>query len=70
MTDAARFVTKPYYAQVAVFDPSVPDSYPDWGDGLAEFVTARHGAAVATRADDVGDVEVAVVLGPDRQTAG
>lgn len=51
----------PLYAQIAIFDPDMPDAYPDWGDGEDEVVQTRHGIAVATIPDVRGRVWVRVV---------
>lgn len=52
--------TRPYYAQVALFDPTVKSSYPDWGDGAAEVVFGPNGVAVETRPDHLGPVAIEV----------
>lgn len=55
-----RTEIRPYYAQVAMFDPSVTDAYPEWEGGGEEAVSIWHGIAVATRPDDRGTVGVEV----------
>ena len=55
--------TIPYYAQVAILDPGVEGSYPDWGDGDAEAVSSGSGVAVATRPDHLGKVRLEVITG-------
>jgi hypothetical protein len=57
------FQTPPYYAQIALFDPSVPDAYPQWSTGTEEAMVGPHGIVVATRPDDLGDVEIEVWVG-------
>ena len=61
--------TVPLYAQVALFDPSVKDAYPDWGTGETEAVTSAHGVAVETRPDHLGPVAIEVWEGvlPDAE---
>jgi hypothetical protein len=41
----------PHYAQVAIFDPAISDSYPDWPTGTEPIAVGTHGIAVATRPD-------------------
>jgi hypothetical protein len=55
--------TRPFYAQIALFDPSVPEAYPDWGDGQAEAVFGAHGIVVETRPDHLGPVAIEVWTG-------
>jgi hypothetical protein len=54
------FETAPYYAQVALFDPENPDSYPDWGTGDEAMVFGPSGVAVGTRPDLTGSVRIEV----------
>jgi len=60
MPELLRFQTTPYYAQVAMIDPTIPDGYPDWGDGTAEVAADPHGIAVGTQPDHLGKVAVEV----------
>jgi len=55
--------TRPYYAQIALFDPTVKGSYPDWGDGAAEVMFGANGVAVETRPDHLGPVAIEVWTG-------
>jgi hypothetical protein len=55
--------TVPYYAQVAIFDPSVDGSYPDWGEGEDEAVSSGSGVAVSTQPDHLGKVRLEVNTG-------
>jgi hypothetical protein len=57
----------PYYAQVALVDPKVEGSYPDWGDGEDEAVSSGSGVAVGTQPDHVGKVRVEVITGDPEQ---
>jgi hypothetical protein len=55
--------TRPYYAQVALLDPTVEHAYPDWGTGKAEAVFGNSAVAVETRPDHLGPVAVEVWTG-------
>jgi hypothetical protein len=63
VTKVLSMETRPYYAQVALFDPTVTDSYPDWGMGHEEAVASRNGIAVETRPDHLGPVAIEVWTG-------
>src|SRR5436190_9398575 len=67
MVRVLNMQTRPYYAQVALFDPTVQGSYPDWGSGEEEAIGARNGVAVATRPDYVGLVSIEVWIGSASQ---
>lgn len=54
MPKITNIEVQPYYAQVALFDPHVEDSYPDWGTGEEEVVSSGRGIAVETRPDHKG----------------
>ena len=62
--------TRPYYGQVALFDPTVEGSYPDWDSGELEAVGGESGLAVATRADHLGFASIEVWLGRDSEDRG
>jgi hypothetical protein len=53
----------PHHAQIAMIDPDVEGSYPDWGDGDEEAVSSGSGVVVATQPDHVGKVRVEVITG-------
>jgi hypothetical protein len=55
--------TRPYYAQVALFDETVEDAYPEWEDGNAAVATTTAGVAVATQPDHLGQIDIEVVAG-------
>src|SRR4051812_46011116 len=55
--------THAQYAQIALFDPTVDGSYPDWGSGEVEAVNAESGIAVGTRPDRLGPVGIEVWIG-------
>jgi hypothetical protein len=57
------FETRPYHAQVALLDPAVPDSYPQWETGEEEAVFGPSGVVVATQSDDSGQVRIQVWSG-------
>lgn len=63
MGKVLSFETRPYYAQVALLDPTVKAAYPDWGTGEAEAVFSKAGVAVETRPDHLGPVAVEVWSG-------
>jgi hypothetical protein len=63
MAKVLSMETRPYYAQVALFDPTVKGSYPDWGKGEDEAVISRSGIAVETRPDHLGPVAIEVWTG-------
>ena len=60
MTQLLGTMIRPYYAQVALFDPTVDGSYPDWGTGEQEVVSGESGVAVETRPDNHGLVALEV----------
>ena len=49
------FDLTPHYAQVAIFDPAVAESYPEWSAGSEPIATGTYGIAVATQTDRQSD---------------
>lgn len=63
MPKVSSHETRPYYAQIAVIDPTVKGAYPDWGIGESEVVFGPSGIAVETRPDHLGPVAIEVWTG-------